>query len=72
MSDTYRRFGDVALDLKLVNAEQLAQALSEQAERRLRGRNVLLGQILLEHGAIDDKGIRTVLDVLYPVQNIDG
>ena len=71
MSENYRRFGDVALELKLVTSDALSQALITQAERRTRGVSVQLGQILLEQGAIDEEGIRQVLDVLYPVKGLE-
>ena len=64
----YRRFGEVALELGLLGPAELAEALAEQAERRVRGEKVLLGQILLEKTLIDEAGIRRVLDTLYPVE----
>ncbi len=64
----YRRFGEVALELGLLGPAELAEALAEQAERRVRGEKVLLGQILLEKTLIDEAGIKRVLDTLYPVE----
>jgi hypothetical protein len=63
----YQRFGEVAMALGLIDAATLADALTEQAERRARGEKVLLGQILLERGALDEAGVRRILDSLYPV-----
>ncbi|HAK96077.1 MAG TPA: hypothetical protein DCM87_14060 [Planctomycetes bacterium] len=67
----YRRFGEVALELGLIGAADLAEALAEQAERRARGDRVLLGQILLERALMDETGIMRVLDTLYPVEHDD-
>jgi rubrerythrin len=67
----YRRFGEVALELGILDPAELAEALAEQAERRARGEKVLLGQILLEKALIDESGIKRVLDTLYPVEKGD-
>ncbi len=64
---SYQRFGEVAMRLGLISPGELADALAEQAERRARGEKVLLGQILLEQGVLDEEGVRRVLDALYPV-----
>ena len=64
----YQRFGEVAMRLGLIGPGVLAEALAEQAERRARGENVLVGQILLERGALDEEGVKRVLDALYPVE----
>ena len=64
----YQRFGEVAMGLGLVDPATLADALTEQAERRARGEKVLLGQILLERGILDENGVSRVLDTLYPVE----
>ena len=71
MGEQYKRFGDVALAFKFVTAEQLAEALTLQAQRKAKGNNVLLGQILLELGYLNESQIRKVLDVLYPVEEFD-
>ena len=70
----YRRFGEVALDLGLIRPSQLAEALAEQAERRVRGERVLLGQVLLEKAFIDEEAIKRILDTLYPIdrEEIEG
>ena len=64
----YQRFGEIAMGLGLIDPAALAEALTEQAERRTRGEKVLLGQILLERGVLDEQGIKRVLDALYPVR----
>jgi hypothetical protein len=64
----YQRFGEVAMGFGLIKPAELADALTEQAERRARGEKVLLGQILLERGLIDEDGVKRVLDALYPVR----
>ena len=60
----YQRFGEVAMGLGLIGPATLADALTEQAERRARGQKVLLGQILLERGLLDEHGVKLVLDTL--------
>ena len=65
----YQRFGEVAMGLGLITPAQLADALTEQAERRARGEKVLMGQILLERGLLDEEGVKKVLDTLYPVHD---
>ena len=52
-----------------ITPAQLADALTEQAERRARGEKVLMGQILLERGLLDEEGVKKVLDTLYPVHD---
>ncbi len=64
----YQKFGEVALELKLIAPSDLSSALSEQAERRTQGEKVLLGQILLERGVLNEGGIKQILDRLYPVK----
>jgi hypothetical protein len=64
----YQRFGEVAMGLGLIGPATLADALTEQAERRARGQKVLLGQILLERGLLDEHGVKRVLDALYPAK----
>ncbi len=68
MKDRYRFFGEVALEKRYVTAEQLYEALTQQARDKVEGRSErLLGQILLELGYMNEDQIRKVLDVLYPV-----
>ena len=64
----YKRFGEIAMGLGLIGPAELADALTEQAERRARGEKVLLGQILLERGDLDEQGVKRVLDTIYPVK----
>ena len=64
----YRKFGQVAMELGLITAADLSDALHEQAERRTAGEKVLLGQILLERGILNEDGIKRILDTLYPVE----
>ena len=64
----YQRFGEIAMGMGLIDPAVLADALTEQAERRARGEKVLLGQILLEQGALGEGGVKRVLDALYPVK----
>lgn len=63
----YRQFGQVAMELGLIEAADLFEALEEQAQRRQDGEKVLLGQVLLERGILNEEGIKRILDTLYPV-----
>ena len=70
MKESYKFFGEVALEKRFVSPEQLYEALTLQARSRVEGtQEKLLGQILLELGYMNEEQISEVLDVLYPVQN---
>ncbi len=70
LSDTYKLFGEVALEKRFVTAEQLYESLTYQARLRVEGRmEKRLGQILLEMGYITEEQITEVLDILYPVES---
>jgi hypothetical protein len=67
--DRYKFFGEIALEKRFVTAEQLYEALTDQAKDRAEGRpERLLGQILLELGYLKETQIAQVLDILYPVK----
>lgn len=67
--DRYKFFGEIALELRFVTADQLYEALTLQARAKVEGKmDKQLGQILLELGYMTEQQIREVLDVLYPVQ----
>ena len=67
--DSYKFFGEIALEKRFVTAEQLYEALTDQAKDRTGGRpERLLGQILLELGYMNETQIAQVLDVLYPAK----
>ena len=47
------RFGKIAVDMRFVTAEQLTEALAEQAEDSLSNKpHRLIGRILFDHGWI--------------------
>jgi serine/threonine protein kinase len=54
-------FGEVAVSLGLVTAEQAAQALAIQAQRRANGARARIGDVLLERGVLDLHGIQKTL-----------
>jgi len=49
-------FARIALDLKLVRPEELGEALRLQEEAAQHGRELLLGQILVERGWLKPEG----------------
>ncbi len=51
----------IALDLKLVQPEELGEALRLQEEALQHGRDLLLGQILLERGWLKPDGLELIL-----------
>jgi serine/threonine-protein kinase len=51
----------IALDLKLVQPEELGEALRLQEEALQHGRDLLLGQILLERGWLKPEGLELIL-----------
>ncbi len=51
----------IALDLKLVDPEQLGEALRIQEEALQQGRDLLLGQILLDRGWLKLEGLEKLL-----------
>jgi eukaryotic-like serine/threonine-protein kinase len=51
----------IALDLKLVQPEELGEALRLQEEALQHGRDLLLGQILLERGWLKPEGLELLL-----------
>ena len=51
----------IALDLKLVQPEQLGEALRLQEEALQNGRELLLGQILVQQGWLSKEGLEQVL-----------
>src|SRR5436190_1672056 len=51
----------IALDLKLVQPEQLGEALRLQEEAAQHGRELLLGQILVERGWLKPEGLELLL-----------
>src|SRR6516225_4401560 len=51
----------IALELKLVQPEQLGEAMRLQEEALQHGRDLLLGQILLERGWLKPEGLELIL-----------
>jgi serine/threonine-protein kinase len=51
----------IAMDLKLVQPEQLGEALRLQEEALQHGRDLLLGQILMERGWLKPEGLELIL-----------
>jgi hypothetical protein len=69
VKDRYKFFGEIALEKRFVTAEQLYEALTQQARAKVEGRmEKQLGQILLELGYMTEEQILEVLDILYPVE----
>ena len=62
------QFGKIAVDMGFVTAEQLTEAIAEQAEDSLSNKpRRLIGSILFEHGWITRDQIDIVLDILFKV-----
>ncbi len=61
-------FGKIAVDMGFITAEQLTEALAEQAEDSLSNRpHRFIGFILSVHGWITNGQIDIVLDILFKV-----
>ena len=61
-------FGEVALEMGFLNADELYEGLNEQRRRRKQGLpDKRIGQILLEMKCINTEQVSRVLDVIYPV-----
>ena len=59
-------FGKIAVDMGFITAEQLTEALAEQAEDSLSNRpHRFIGYILFENGWITKEQFDTVLDTLF-------
>ncbi len=59
-------FGKIAVDMGFIPAEQLTEALAEQAEDSLSNRpHKFIGYILSEHGWIDSEELGIVLNILF-------
>jgi len=59
-------FGKIAVEMGFITAEQLTEALAEQAEDSLSNRpHRFIGYILSEHGWIDSEQLGTVLNILF-------
>jgi hypothetical protein len=62
------QFGKIAVDMGFVTAEQLTEAIAEQAEDSLSNKpHRLIGSILSEHGWITNEQVDIVLDILFKV-----
>ncbi len=62
------QFGKIAVDKGFVTAEQLTEAIAEQAEDSLSKKpHRLIGSILSEHGWITNEQVDIVLDILFKV-----
>ena len=60
------QFGKIAVEKRFVTAEQLTEALAEQAEDSLSNRpHKFIGYILSEHGWIDSEQLGIVLNILF-------
>jgi len=60
------RFGEIAIDKGFVTAEQLTEAIAEQAEDSLSNKpHRFIGSILFEHGWINKKQIDIIMCELY-------
>lgn len=59
------RFGRIAVEMQIITAEQLKDALSDQADDNLADKtHRLIGNILLDKGLMTEKQIEEVLKVL--------
>ncbi len=59
-------FGKIAVEMGFITAEQLTEALAEQAEDSLSNRpHRFIGYILSEHGWIDNEQLGIVLNILF-------
>ncbi len=64
----FSRFGKIAIDMGFVTAEQLTEAITEQAEDSLYNRpHRFIGYILSEKGWITNEQVEIVLDILFKV-----
>ncbi len=60
------QFGKIAVDMGFITAEQLTEALAEQAMDSLSNRpHRFIGYILSVHGWITNDQIDSVLDILF-------
>ncbi len=60
------RFGEIAIDKGFITADQLTEALAEQAMDSLSNRpHRFIGYILSVHGWITNDQIDSVLDILF-------
>ncbi len=65
------QFGKVAVDMGFITAEQLTEALAEQAEDSLSNKpHRFMGSILFEHGWITGKQIDNVVNELYEQEDL--
>lgn len=59
------RFGRIAVEMEIITAEHLKEALSDQADDNLADKaHRLIGNILLDKGLMTEKQIEEVLEVL--------
>ena len=62
------QFGKIAIDMGFITAEQLTEAIAEQAEDSLYNRpHRFIGYILSEKGWITNEQVEIVLDILFKV-----
>jgi len=60
------RFGQLAVELGYVSAEQLKQALGDQVDDNLTGRpHRILGAIFFDHGYMSPGQIEEVLNLMF-------
>ena len=67
LSDKYcPRFGKIAVDMGLITADQMKEALVEQADDNISERpHRLLGRILLDKGWLTHKQIDTIMNEVF-------
>ena len=61
MGNAHKQFGEIAIDMGFITAEQRDAALFHQRELNARGEHKLTGLILLEMGYIDNVQLIDVL-----------
>ncbi len=64
------RFGIIAVEKKIITADQLKEALTEQADDNLSNRpHRLIGRIFFDKGWMTDEQIDMVLNELFKLKN---
>jgi hypothetical protein len=62
----FSRFGEIAVDMRFVTAEQLKEAITEQVEDDLADKpHRPIGKILLEKDWITNEQVDIVIDILF-------
>jgi hypothetical protein len=66
------RFGDIAVDMGFVTAEQVKEAIAEQIDNDMNNRrHMFIGEIMLMKGWINIKQLDIVLNELYKNEKVN-